>query len=76
MVFVNSIAIAIFASLLCATLCNGKAMYDDMDNGASGKLNYNVRNFIFPLTRATSEIYHKIGRKRGSVYSIARSHFC
>lgn len=37
MVFVNPTAIAIFASLLCAAMCNGKTMYDDWENGPSGE---------------------------------------
>lgn len=38
MVFVNSVGFIAIAVILCATICSGKSVYDDIDtNGPEGK---------------------------------------
>lgn len=38
MVFINSVGIVTLAVILCATMCNGKNIYDDIDtSGSEGK---------------------------------------
>lgn len=41
MAFVNSVGFIAITAILCATICSGKNLYDDIDaNGPDGKQNY------------------------------------